>query len=260
MKYLIINADDFGFSEGVTSGILKSMQEGVVSRTSVMLCNGNLQGIKEHSELLQGRLGLHLQLTDGTALSPAEKVSSLVKDGKDFPEHWRDIDMNAIRPEEIAIEWEEQINSMIKMGILPSHLDSHHNVHRFPVIFNVFTSLAKKYDLPVRPLSINMRQRFQDIGLKGVDHCCYSWTGMKLSPENFIAHVLGAFRRIENKGVVEFVCHPGYCDTKLEKRSSYVKERECELEVLCKLEIKNYLLQYDIHLINSVVPPKNINS
>ena len=36
MKRMIVNADDFGFSEAVNHGILKAMQEGIVTSTSIM--------------------------------------------------------------------------------------------------------------------------------------------------------------------------------------------------------------------------------
>jgi len=36
MKRMIVNADDFGFSEAVNHGILKGMQEGIVTSTSIM--------------------------------------------------------------------------------------------------------------------------------------------------------------------------------------------------------------------------------
>ena len=38
-RSLIVNADDFGLSEGVTDGIIQTMQRGIVTSTS-LLANG----------------------------------------------------------------------------------------------------------------------------------------------------------------------------------------------------------------------------
>ena len=78
MKQLIINADDFGLTEGVTKGISESILSGTVTRTSALMCTNGSEWIKKYANGLDGKIGLHLQLTDGTPLLPKEEVLSLV--------------------------------------------------------------------------------------------------------------------------------------------------------------------------------------
>src|ERR1700742_389850 len=72
LSTLIINADDFGLSSVVNRAILASMEEGLVTSTSMM---ANMPGFdhaiglaRVHAKLA-GRIGIHLNLTQGRPLS-----------------------------------------------------------------------------------------------------------------------------------------------------------------------------------------------
>lgn len=69
MKRMIVNADDFGFSEAVNHGILKAMQEGIVTSTSIM---ANMPGFAhavqlyhEHPDMAVGVHTVHISAYDG---------------------------------------------------------------------------------------------------------------------------------------------------------------------------------------------------
>ena len=82
---LIIVADDFGVSEQRNLGILHAMEAGVVTLASVMVngaaAEAGIQLARERGFL--GRLGLHLNLTEGRPLLGAAEVPSLLLDGGD---------------------------------------------------------------------------------------------------------------------------------------------------------------------------------
>ena len=62
MKRMIVNADDFGFSEAVNHGILKAMQEGIV--TSIMAnMPGFAHAVQLYHEHPDMAVGVHLNLT-----------------------------------------------------------------------------------------------------------------------------------------------------------------------------------------------------
>jgi predicted glycoside hydrolase/deacetylase ChbG (UPF0249 family) len=69
-RQLIVTADDFNLSEGVSRGILEAHQHGIVTETSVMVNLGDLQTA---SAMLTSapRLatGLHLNITRGQPLA-----------------------------------------------------------------------------------------------------------------------------------------------------------------------------------------------
>ena len=72
---LIVTADDFNLSEGVSRGILDAHQHGIVTETSVMVNLGDLQ----HAAALLAAaprlaVGLHLNITRGRPVAPPPVV------------------------------------------------------------------------------------------------------------------------------------------------------------------------------------------
>lgn len=74
---IIINADDFGYSECISKGIIESYKNGIVTSTTIMMnmpfAEESLKLYKEEKGLL---LGVHLNLTTGKPL--LNKKNSLV--------------------------------------------------------------------------------------------------------------------------------------------------------------------------------------
>ena len=96
-KYLIINADDFGYSFGINKGILEAITNGVVTSTSVMVDAIAAHEAKELNGLPGISVGLHLELADLNNVADElqrqiDKFKAIV--GK-FPDH---IDTHKRRP------------------------------------------------------------------------------------------------------------------------------------------------------------------
>lgn len=243
MNTLIISADDFGITKGVTEGIAQSIKSGFVTRTSAMMCTQGSEWITKYGEGIEDKIGLHLQLTDGTPLTDPSLIPSLVTHEGKFPSSWRKL--KRINPEEVKLEWEAQIQAILNLGLNPSHVDTHHNVHRFRSIFSCYCDLAKKYNLPTRPLSENMAKQLKQLGIAGSDHCIEEWQGEEVSINSLVSHALGAARKLNNpKNTIELMVHPGYVDENLESRSHYLKARESELKTLCDKELPKLLNFY----------------
>jgi len=247
MKQLIISADDFGLTEGVTKGIYESIVNGAVTRTSAMMCTNGADWIKKYANGLDGKIGLHLQLTDGIPLLTTEEVLSLVDENGKFPAKSKQL--GALNPEEIEKEWEAQMGALLDLGIIPSHIDTHHNVHRFPKVFKVYCAIAEKYKLPARALSPNMAKKLDSMGLLGSDFCLEKWGGENVTNTSLVNHALSTFRLIENRGTIELMCHPGYVDKNLETRSHYLLAREHELAVFLDPHLKTLLAMHNIELV-----------
>ncbi len=249
MKRLIVNADDFGMTDGVSAGILEAMAHGVVSCTSAMVATPGAaeRAARRHTPALAGRVGLHLQLTSGRACAPPADVPSLVDVAGRFPRH-RVAGADRV-PGEIAREWRAQAARLQGVGIAPAHLDSHHHIHHQPEAIAPFAELAASLGVPARSGPPAVRAALAVAGVPHADWLETSWFGGALTVERLLAVVNQAFATIHGEGTVELMCHPGRSDRDLEAVSSYAKEREHELDVFCAPDLPGRLADMGITIV-----------
>ncbi|MBI5246120.1 MAG: ChbG/HpnK family deacetylase [Elusimicrobia bacterium] len=131
-RRLIITADDFGDTPGVNAAVLKAYREGVLRFASLMVLRpaaaAAAEIAKEHPGL---GVGLHLELCAGAP-------------GKAGLRYFFDSKARAGLEGEIR----SQIEALLKLGVTPTHIDGHINVHVHPVIFPAVCRLAREYSIP----------------------------------------------------------------------------------------------------------------
>ncbi len=225
MKRLIVNADDFGLTAGVSRGILDAHSRGIVTSTTLI---ANLPLGAPLLDALKEALGvgLHLNLTLGRPIAPAEEIPSLLDDGKFFRDPLRQAAQ--AKPEEVELELRAQVAVFTRLlGRKPTHLDSHHHVGRHLPIRNVVFALAEELGVPVRCQDAETRRAAGARGLKSPEHF-FGESGPEAywSRERLLAHLAAL-----PDGVSEFMTHPGYFDQDL-AGSRYGPQREVELRGL----------------------------
>ena len=216
MKYLIVNADDFGASHGINRGIQEAHQRGILTSTSLLV---NAAVSREAAELSRTApelsVGLHADLRNELHATAADQ-GRRVRD-----------------------ELEKQFSRFEKlMGRPPSHLDSHHNLHRDPKALPEFLDLAAKHGLPLREHSpVLYFSKF------------YGQWGGKTHFEQISVESLRRMLETEiEDGVTELSCHPGYLEANYV--TGYGVEREAELRTLCDPIIREVLAACSIRLIS----------
>lgn len=237
IKRLIVNADDFGMTEGNSIGILHAHADGILTSTTCMMnmpfATFALEQAKQFPNL---GVGIHFVLTVGRPLVAGAK-SYTDKDGnftrpKEYPDGVPHGD-----PEELYKEWKAQMELFIKVaGKKPTHIDSHHHVHLLPWHQEVVIKLAKEYDLPIR-------QRDQIIDTYEYVRCADQMYG-DLITYDFMVSELDS-----EEEVLEYMCHPAYVDQRLYDMTSYCLPRMKELELLRSQEMKNFVKEHSISLI-----------
>ena len=220
MRTLIVNADDFGLTRGVSAGILAAHRHGIVSSTTVLVtANPDREQLAAARDAGLG-LGLHVNLTLGR---PLTRGRSLV-DGGAFV---RDARRAAARADEreVRAEIEAQVERFEKLvGRRPTHLDTHHHVGLYPPVRDVLLDAARALGVAVRSQDAAARTRARSAGLRTTDHFFGEsgpdayWSGART-----LAHL-----RALPPGVSEFMCHPGRFDDDL-GYSRYGRQREIEL-------------------------------
>jgi len=238
IKQLIINADDFGMCEGNSIGILLAHKNGMVTSTTCMMnmpyARFALEQAKHFPHL---GVGVHLVLTVGKPL--IEGAKSYTDQNGNFirPKDYPDGNPHADE-EELYNEWKAQIDKFIEItGHKPTHLDSHHHVHLLPWHLAVTKRLADEYDLPIR-------QREKVLNNYQYVHCNDEMYGNEATMD-FLLRSLQ-----EDDEILEIMCHPALLDQRLYDISSYHLPRMKELEILTSKQLKQFIEDNHIELIN----------
>lgn len=160
----IINADDFGLNERVNQAIVRSFSSGHVNSASIMVgMPGFHEAValaKEH-ELLNA-IGIHLNVTEGYPTTDLIKRIPLLVDAQ-CGRFLFSVSTSRLRlsPHYVAAlrsEFSNQIETCIKAGITPAHIDSHHHVHNIWPIGSIVIDLAQEYRIPVIRIARNFGQ------------------------------------------------------------------------------------------------------
>jgi hopanoid biosynthesis associated protein HpnK len=151
-RRLIVNADDFGLRREVDLGVAEAFDRGIVTSASLVAAGESF----EHAvALARARpaldLGIHLLLTEGRPVSPADRIPSLLDKRGQFPPGWasfvRRYASGRIRTRELEVELRAQVERALASGLQFSHLDSHQHLHMLPRILPIVVRLAGEYGL-----------------------------------------------------------------------------------------------------------------
>jgi predicted glycoside hydrolase/deacetylase ChbG (UPF0249 family) len=267
---LIVNADDFGFSDGVTRGIIEAHAAGTVTSTSMMA-----NGLDWESAVRFARatrtldVGVHLNLVQGR---PLLRVPSLTdrRTGELLPlgALARRTLARRIDRDELAAELRAQIERVRQAGISVTHLDSHRHAHVLPGIFATVRRVAieagiRALRIPREPLAMNVlhpgatarkivlatslsvsRALPLDAALATTDH----FRGVSMQGG---AHFDRRLRRALDTlgpGSTELMVHPGHVDEALIAQDPYTRPRAIELAALTSPGIRERLARGDIEL------------
>ena len=229
MRRLIVNADDLGYTPGVTSGIFAAHQRGLVTSTTLMVSRPAAAAAA--AELYQYPdlgVGLHVTLTGSNEpVLPAGDVGSLLDDEGRLP-RYPDVFPDGAEPSEVLAEVRAQLDRFEELtGRLPTHLDSHHHSHCVPVVLDAVVTVALENDLPVRSSDATVGERLRREGIPTTDTFIVSFIEEGVTREHLLAILDGL-----QEGVTELMCHPAHIDEALRRDSSYVDARARELELL----------------------------
>lgn len=156
-KLLIIHADDLGMAHAQNSGSFEALTKGCVSSASAMVpCPWFPEVVAWAKEHPNHDIGLHLTLTSEWLsfrwgpTGPAEKVNVLTDGNGYFFPTCEEVAERAT-PEAVEAELRAQIEKSIRMGLRPTHLDSHMGCLFFQKdwMFEIYLKLGREYGIPV---------------------------------------------------------------------------------------------------------------
>lgn len=217
-KYLIVNADDFGASVGLNRGILECHTRGIVTSASLMVT-----GRAAHEAVAMSRdhpglsVGLHWDVW-----GEGERGFNIS-------------DLSAVRN-----EFRRQVEEFYRlMDRMPTHIDSHHHLHRRTELGAVFRELVEPLGVPLRGES--------EVHFIGGFYAQWEWmvTNLEYVSVSTLQRMLG---EEVGAGWTEFSCHPGYVSSDF--TSVYLLEREAEIHTLTESAIRRTIEALDIRLMS----------
>jgi hopanoid biosynthesis associated protein HpnK len=286
VKNLIVNADDFGWTEGVNRGIVEAFRNGIVTSTS-LLANGLAfaSGVATAKSAPGLAVGVHLNLSDGAPVADRESVPNLLNDEGLFTAGPESLLLRRARRglplNEVEAEWDAQIQKVRDAGIAPTHLDGHKHVHMLPGLFEIALRLAKRHDIGAIRVSLeasslraalsagnkkraslvlkqgvqarglkllarDAREQAERAGIATADYFC----GIAQTGQLTLAGVTQFLKSLP-EGTTELMCHPGYADAALQKTATRLQDsRQTELDILTNTEIRNLVASQGIRLID----------
>jgi chitin disaccharide deacetylase len=255
-RRLIINADDFGLTEGVNRAILE-LNTADVLPSATLMATGRAFRDAVHAAFRQTSLGVgcHVVLVDGhSELHPAE-LPTLAPEGhlrSSLTGFMVDLFGGRIASREMEREAIAQIRKVQSAGITVTHIDTHKHTHMFPRVLGPIIRAARACNVPAirnpfepdwslrltknaptaRRLQVRTLRFFREQFLRSVRAARLRTTDGALgvlATGTFDADYVLRLLHNMPPGSWELVCHPGYVDGPLRRAGTrLVETRETE--------------------------------
>jgi predicted glycoside hydrolase/deacetylase ChbG (UPF0249 family) len=223
-KLLIIHADDLALAHSQDMASFEALNRGAVSSASVMVPCPWLTEVADYAKAHpDADLGLHLTLTSEwktykwAPIAPRDQIPSLL-DPQGYLYSDTGEAVRQIKPEEAEREVRAQVETALKMGIRPTHLDSHMGtLFTKPALVAVLVNVAHEYHLPFLMLKIPGTPPDMYAALKPtdviLDHVFMAAPPIKTDEWlSYYTHILQTLP----PGVSELIVHLAYDDAEMQ--------------------------------------------
>lgn len=267
-RTLIVNADDYGLTEAVSTGILRAHSDGVLTSTSVLVLAPAFATTASWLRDTEGiGIGAHLAVVgEDPPLLSAREIPTLVDARGYLPSSWRKllplVATRRIDLADVEREWAAQLDALRGAGLTVDHLDSHQHVHVFPGLSGVALRLATTHGIPavrvtrsasngpvgrvVRRLAGSFATRAQTAGLVFPGDAA----GLDEAGRLDVARAVEAVERLAAGGaeVMELSGHPGEHDDPHRHRYAWDYRWGDELDALCSPLVRAAVARHALRL------------
>ncbi len=252
---VILDADDFGMSEAINHGIIKSFTDGITTSTLLM---PNLEAAphaialaKKHPDLFVGQ---HTNFLLGKPCSNPEKIPSLVDGNGEFHRsaYYRAKADFSFCYDDVRTETLAQMERFKELtGDYPKHMDCHSIGDE--VVDQVFYDLSLEYDVHVTLKYSGDKKwpkhpRYAEI-TKLLESGALSYIQEGVSVENFLNDDFNLLE-LGQDDIAEMHFDVGYLDQFVIENSSYTLLRCKELATICDPRVKAWFTANKIELIS----------
>lgn len=168
-RLLIVNADDYGLTEGISRGILAAHRDGIVTSTSVLAVG---PAYAKAAPWLDDApclgVGVHLAAVgEDPPLLSAPEIPTLLDRRGHFHNTYGVFLARAaagrVDPDDLRREFDAQL-CLVRQTLIPiTHLDAHQHLHLWPSVAKVVIELARSSGIPAVRVP-----RMRKVGLVGL--------------------------------------------------------------------------------------------
>jgi chitin disaccharide deacetylase len=136
LKGVVLCADDFAMTNGISNSIIELAEAGCISATSAMTTSTHWPSHATWLARVRGRIatGLHFNLTLGRPLGAMQHLAPTGTFPTIGTVTARAL-TGALKRDEIASEFARQLASFeAELGLPPDHIDGHQHVHALPIV------------------------------------------------------------------------------------------------------------------------------
>ena len=297
VRRLIVNADDFGLTDGINRAVRDLHQWGALTSTTLMAAAPRFHEAVEVSQRqkLLG-VGCHIVLVDGTPICDPASIPTLLDASSDnsaprfratLGEFIRDLHIGRIDSTQIEREAIAQILRLQQAGVTITHVDTHKHTHMFPRVLKGVMRAAQvcnvrairnpfepKWSVAatpgaglVRTLEVRVLRNLRHSFWKLVRQQAFATTDGCIgvaATGTLNENTLQALAHGLPEGIFELVCHPAYVDEELAAtRTRLQQSRQIEWEALRTLPSILESLGFPVQFINfgglSAIPSRESN-
>jgi hopanoid biosynthesis associated protein HpnK len=242
---LIVTADDFGLHSRVNLAVEQAHRHGVLTAASLMIgAPAAGDAVARARALPQLRIGLHLVLADGDAVTPRAGISALLDEHGRFGDNMvrdgvRFFFLPHVR-KQLAREIRAQFEAFARTGLTLDHVNTHKHFHLHPTVLGLILEIGREYGmramrLPfeasaplwLRPWISRVRARLDRAGIVHNDYV----VGIANSGRMDEAAWLAALADLPT-GVGEIYCHPAFAGDRVLSQGMREYRHADELEAL----------------------------
>ncbi len=262
-KLLIIHADDLAVAHSQDMASFEALDRDAVSSASIMVPCPWLTEVADYAKAHpEADLGLHLTLTSEWKtykwgpVASREQVGSLL-DPPGYLFSTAEEAVRHIKPEEAEREVRAQIETALKMGIRPTHLDSHMGtLFTKPALLAVLINVAHEYHLPFLMLKIPGVPPDMYSALKPTDVILdrVFMAASPIKPDAWLDYYTHILRTLP-PGVSEIIVHLAHDDAEMQavtvNHSDYGSAwRQRDFEVMTSPQFRKALEENHVVLTN----------
>ena len=253
---IIVKSDDYGFTKGVTDGVIEAIKNGIITCTGLFAnmpdADYAVERIREYPHIA---LGIDINVVSGPCLSNPSQIKHLVDDKGEFirstskyadPRYEKASENEELWPyEECFVEACAQVEKFIELtGTLPRYLTGHSISSNANAYTKACRKAAEKYSIPF------VRDLVQKYGVMKLPNLNIK----PFSIENQFAadvekNTLKQLECFKDEDYVMIGGHGGYVDDNLLKYSTYTLIRVKDTKMYTSKKIKMWIQEHHAELI-----------